>query len=365
MEYLKFIPAFFAGLLTFFYGEWSALLTILVALVIIDFVTGLTAASLDGGLKSKKGMIGIARKVFIFAMVAVAHLIDLLLIESGFESTELVMTMVIVFYAVNEILSITENAGRIDLPVPDQIKNAIEILRGSDKKCEIMVTIKDIRPITPRTNGTRALSAIKNIARHHSATADGNWAAFWRYWNGTLKWGTGGYHEIILRDGTVELCYDPEEITNGVGGQNSYIYNICLVGNGSFTAEQERVFDERARYWMKRLGLSAKDVKGHNEFPKQSTNCPGTDMNKVRARLIGVVADASTKKDNVELIFSSPSLKAETEISLLSKARSEIIVKVAVEAGAHSSWLDKLENKTITDTDVLGLAVKYTVVVNK
>lgn len=133
MEYLKFIPAFFAGLLTLMFGEWSALLTILVALVAIDFVTGMTAASLDGGLKSKIGMIGIARKVFIFAMVAVAHLIDLLLVESGFESTELVMTMVIVFYAVNEILSITENAGRIGLPVPEQIKNAIEILKGSNK----------------------------------------------------------------------------------------------------------------------------------------------------------------------------------------------------------------------------------------
>ncbi|QNK89456.1 phage holin family protein [Sporosarcina sp. resist] len=134
MDYLKFIPAFFAGLLTLMFGEWSALLTILVALVVIDFVTGMTAASLDGGLKSKNGMIGIARKVFIFAMVAVAHLIDLLLVESGFESTELVMTMVIVFYAVNEILSITENAGRIGLPVPEQIKNAIEILKGSNKK---------------------------------------------------------------------------------------------------------------------------------------------------------------------------------------------------------------------------------------
>lgn len=134
MEYLKFIPAFFAGLLTLMYGEWSAILTILVALVPIDFVTGMTAASLDGGLQSNKGMIGIARKVFIFAMVAVAHLIDLLLVESGFESTQLVMTMVIVFYAINDILSITENAGRIGLPVPDQIKSAIEILKSGNKK---------------------------------------------------------------------------------------------------------------------------------------------------------------------------------------------------------------------------------------
>lgn len=68
----------------------------------------MAAGFVKGNLKSKDGMIGIARKVFIYVMVAVAHLIDLLLIESGLETKALVMTMVIVFYAVNEILSITE-----------------------------------------------------------------------------------------------------------------------------------------------------------------------------------------------------------------------------------------------------------------
>lgn len=168
-----------------------------------------------------------------------------------------------------------------------------------------MATVKDLRSITPRTNGTRKLSQIKNIARHHSATPTGSWASFWPHWNKVKGWGTGGYHEIILRDGTVELCYDPEEITNGVGGQNSYIYNICLVGNGSFTAEQERVFDERARYWMKRFELTAKNVKGHNEFPGQNTSCPGVNMNVVRSRLAKEgevqVANVDEEKDTLNL----------------------------------------------------------------
>lgn len=78
--------------------------------------------------------------------------------------------------------------------------------------------IIDIRHKTPRTNGTRPLSWIKNIARHHSATDDGSWETFWPHWRDVKKWGTGGYHEIILRNGSIQLCYDPEEITNGVGG---------------------------------------------------------------------------------------------------------------------------------------------------
>lgn len=128
--YLKSVPSLFVGILTFLYGGWSVLLAILVALVVIDYITGMLASALKGELRSNVGLLGVARKVFIFAMVTVAHLIDLLLIENGVESSEVVMTMVIVFYAINEILSITENAGRIGLPVPEYIKNAIEILKN-------------------------------------------------------------------------------------------------------------------------------------------------------------------------------------------------------------------------------------------
>lgn len=163
-----------------------------------------------------------------------------------------------------------------------------------------MAKIKDLRPITPRTNGTRKLSAIKNIARHYSATKTGSWASFWKHWNGKLGWGTGGYHEIILPDGTVELCYDPEEITNGVGGQNSYIYNICLVSDGTFTAAQEKAWEERAKYWMQRLNLPVSAVKGHNEFPGQSTACPGINMNTVRARLKGQSTSPPAEKSYLE-----------------------------------------------------------------
>lgn len=150
-----------------------------------------------------------------------------------------------------------------------------------------MAKIQDIRHRTPFVNSRRAISAIKKIARHYSATDTGDFDSFWNHWNGVNGWGTGGYHEIILRDGTVQLCYDPTQITNGVGGQNSYIYNICLVGLSGFTAAQEKAWEERVRYWMKRLGLSVSDVLGHDEFPGQSTACPGINMDSVRSRLRG------------------------------------------------------------------------------
>lgn len=56
--------------------------------------------------------------------------------------------------------------------------------------------------------------------------------------------------------------------------------------------------------------------------------------------------------------FSSPSLKAETEVTLNSKARRTLIVEAAVRAGAHSSWLVKHEKGEMTEADYLGLAAK-------
>ena len=63
--------------------------------------------------------------------------------------------------------------------------------------------------------------------------------------------------------------------------------------------------------------------------------------------------------------FSSPTLKTETETSLLSRAHRQIIIDAAMKAGAHDSWADKLVIGTLTDADVLVFAVKYNVAVNK
>lgn len=148
-----------------------------------------------------------------------------------------------------------------------------------------MATIVDLRSITPRSNSKRKLSVIKQIARHHSATTSGDWKSFWKHWHDTKGWGTGGYHEIILRDGTVQLCYDPDEITNGVARHNTSTYHICLVGDGSFTDEQERAWEERALLNLNRFNLPVGKVLGHKEFAGASTACPGVDMGMIRNRL--------------------------------------------------------------------------------
>lgn len=116
------------GITGYLFGGWHTLIQILLVFVAIDYFTGLVAAGYEGKLSSKIGFRGIAKKVMIFSIVAVAHLIDTAIGEN-----HLLRDAVIYFYLANELLSILENAGRTGLPVPDQVKNAVQVLKGKGK----------------------------------------------------------------------------------------------------------------------------------------------------------------------------------------------------------------------------------------
>ena len=64
---------------SFLFGGWSALLNILLAFVAIDYITGCIASGVQGKLNSQVGWKGIAKKVAIFFIVAVAHMVDVAL----------------------------------------------------------------------------------------------------------------------------------------------------------------------------------------------------------------------------------------------------------------------------------------------
>ena len=98
---------------------------ILLAFVIMDYASGLLASAYEGKLSSKVGFKGIQRKFMIFFVVAVAHLLDVLL-----KTGEACKTAAILFYSINEIISITENAGRMDLPIPDKVLQTIDVLKS-------------------------------------------------------------------------------------------------------------------------------------------------------------------------------------------------------------------------------------------
>jgi len=139
---------------------------------------------------------------------------------------------------------------------------------------------------------TRLINQIRRIGIHHTATATGNQKTFENHWR-NLGWRNGGYHEIILPNGDVEICYTPDIVVNGVGDHNSDSYHIAVVGNfrpGGHQPSQKQMKSliERIRFNMNRFTIPANRVLGHNEFPNttrfnhRSNTCPGQNMNALR-----------------------------------------------------------------------------------
>jgi toxin secretion/phage lysis holin len=120
--------AVLGAIVGFLFGGWSKALILLVSLVVIDYSTGSLASAVEGKLSSRVGFRGIPKKIMIFVMVAVGHLVD-----TAIGTNHMFRDATIFFYCANELVSIIENAGRIGLPVPEQLRSAIEVLKGKGK----------------------------------------------------------------------------------------------------------------------------------------------------------------------------------------------------------------------------------------
>jgi toxin secretion/phage lysis holin len=118
------------GWLGYFLGGFDGFLYALVAFVVLDYITGIMCAVLDKSLSSEIGFRGIFKKVLIFSLVGIGHIIDQSVIGDG----SVIRTAVIFFYLSNEGVSVLENAAYIGLPVPQKLKDVLEQLHHRDDK---------------------------------------------------------------------------------------------------------------------------------------------------------------------------------------------------------------------------------------
>ena len=118
------------GWIGYFVGGLDGLLTALVVFAALDYVTGVLCAVAERELSSAAGFRGICRKVLIFMLVGVGHVLDTFVIGSG----SAVRTAVICFYLSNEGISVLENVARLGLPVPERLKEALRQLHGTEEE---------------------------------------------------------------------------------------------------------------------------------------------------------------------------------------------------------------------------------------
>lgn len=117
-------------------GGWDTGLATLCILMAVDYITGWIVAGVfknsekseNGGLSSSAGFKGLAKKGVMLLFVLVAYRLDLTV------GSTYIRDAVIIAFIANEVISITENAGLMGIPIPSVIIKAIDVLKNDDKK---------------------------------------------------------------------------------------------------------------------------------------------------------------------------------------------------------------------------------------
>ncbi len=134
-EWICALVGAIGGWLAWMFGGWDAAMLSLLIFMGVDYLTGLIVAAAGkspktqgGGLSSKIGWKGIAKKCIVLLLVLVAARLDAVL------DAHYVRAGVCVAFMCNELLSILENAGLMGIRLPDVLTRAIELLQQKNSK---------------------------------------------------------------------------------------------------------------------------------------------------------------------------------------------------------------------------------------
>ena len=122
---IKSALAALASLVCALIGGWDVLAQALVLLMGLDVLGGLAQAFYEKRLNSSVMRKGLIRKTGYFAAIALAVLID----HALFQSAPAFRTLVLSYLCVNEALSVLEHLAAIGVPLPAQLKHALERAR--------------------------------------------------------------------------------------------------------------------------------------------------------------------------------------------------------------------------------------------
>ena len=117
-DIITWIKLAFAGIcsgISYIFGGIDGLMSVLLIMIVIDYLTGISAAIYRRELCSRTGFNGILRKAAILCIVACSHALG-----QAMDIPE-IRSAVIGFYIANEGISIMENAADLGVPMPDKL----------------------------------------------------------------------------------------------------------------------------------------------------------------------------------------------------------------------------------------------------
>lgn len=145
MDNLYKIAAAAAGAVMSFITGIPVIMWVLVAMMTLDYVTGLmtgmagVSSKTEGGkLSSRAAYEGLMRKIMIFLVVILAVLVDLAVTHGAGVTFNAVTGATCLWFIASEGVSVLENAAELGVPIPGILRKALEVLKdgsgdGGDK----------------------------------------------------------------------------------------------------------------------------------------------------------------------------------------------------------------------------------------
>lgn len=137
MKQIKALTAVIIGGLSAYLQVVFVPLVVLIAVMIVDYMSGMLKAWGRDELSSRVGLRGIAKKISYLLLVCVAGVVDWL-VWSGLRQVGITLDfgfcfglIVIVWLIINELISILENLEALDVPMPKFLKNVIKHLKAA------------------------------------------------------------------------------------------------------------------------------------------------------------------------------------------------------------------------------------------
>ena len=136
MKKVTEILAAVGGAIVSFFVTMPPLVWILIAVMTIDYITGLICGAMgkskkteNGYLESHAAFLGLMKKALILLVVLLAALLDMAVSKGAGIQFEAVMGACCLWFIASEGMSILENVASMGVPVPRAMMRLLEIMR--------------------------------------------------------------------------------------------------------------------------------------------------------------------------------------------------------------------------------------------
>ncbi|QOS82292.1 phage holin family protein [Paenibacillus sp. JNUCC31] len=110
-------------------GGFGLVFTVLIGLMAIDFITGIMVGMYEKKVNSRIGTKGLIKKLYIILLIGAVYLIEVAVLKGN----GIVSDGVSGAFCLIEFVSLTENGGKLGIPLPDKVKDIILVLKKQDK----------------------------------------------------------------------------------------------------------------------------------------------------------------------------------------------------------------------------------------